>query len=196
MAEKVSRLHDIPGNEGDIAHLRDTMFPISPKLLAGKTVLQCGARPKGGWQKLFEVFEFHGYDTFHILEIHEPNVKALKQAGATIFCGDIRKINEYKPLLPQYDVVVFWHGLEHISKKEIPACIDEVMKKCKIAFIAGNPWGKWPQGKIFQNEHEIHRSTIYVEDFQKWGFDEIVTLNVHPGGADKRNSMYGIKYKD
>lgn len=187
-------------NEFDNLHLRDVLIPNSPKLMTGHSVLQVGARKGDGWQKIFRCFSRHGYDRFHILEIFEPNVKWLReQKSFHVPCvehGDIRKIDEYDKLDDKYDVVIFWHGWEHCTKEETRLALPKVMAKCRVAHIAGMPWGRWEQGDIKDNPHEQHTHHWYPEELEELGFDECYTFNSaqKPPGPDNHNVMYGVKY--
>lgn len=165
--------------------------------LHGTSVLQVGARPGKGWKRLFDVFEENGYTKRHVLEIHAPNVVALRDHTniQKIVQGDIRKIDKYKELDSYYDIITFWHGPEHITKKEFKNTIPLIMAKCN-AFIIGAPWGKWPQGSIGGNPHEVHKTSWYPKDWEESGFN-VYTFNTskHGKGPDKLNVMFGIKYK-
>ncbi len=184
--------------ETDNLHLGDVVIPNEPRLQGGKTVLQCGARPGDGWIKIFNTFKRNGYDTFHVLEIHEPNFKWLKEQKnfnlPVIIHGDIRKIDQYKDLLPQYDVVIFWHGIEHLTKQQCIDHLPKVMAKSKLAYITGCPWGKWAQEGIKNNPHEKHLTHWYPKDLVDMDFDEIYTFSPNGIGPDRHNVMYAIKY--
>jgi hypothetical protein len=194
------KLTDIKGDHDSI-HLGQTLIPGEPRLQGGKTVLQCGARPGVGWKKIFEKFQVNGYDTFHVLEIHQPNVKWLREQNnlslPLVVHGDIRKIDTYTELLPTYDIVIFWHGIEHIQKKELYSTLVKVMEKTNC-FIAGCPWGKWVQGAIKANPHEKHISHWYPEELEQFGFSQCFTFNAGSKGPgpDKHNVMYGVLFKD
>jgi hypothetical protein len=187
-------------NEFDNLHMGEVLIPNHSRLMTGKSVLQCGARPGDGWIKVFKCFSRNGYDRFHILEIHKPNVQWLRtQKAFHIPCvvhGDIRKIDTYDKLDAKYDVVIFWHGWEHCTYKETKLALPKVMSKCRIAHIAGMPWGKWNQGEIKGNPHEKHVHHWYPEQLEKLGFDECFTFNASSKGkgADHENVMYAVKY--
>jgi hypothetical protein len=185
----------------DLYYLNRNIFKI--RNLKGKSILQVGARPGGGWHKLFEVFKNNGYLTFHILEAHEPNVEKLKNnnflkgEGKKIVCGDVRKINEYEELKDKYDTIVFWHGPEHLEEEDFKKALPLIMSKCRKVFIVGAPWGKWEQSGIKNNPHELHKKHWYPEELEQLGF-ECYTFNYSRlgEGPDKYNVMFGIKFVD
>lgn len=193
------KIQDIEGDHDSI-HLGKTLLSNEPRL-QGKTVLQCGARPGKGWINIFNQFKKNGYETFHILEIHEPNIDWLRSqeefAVPVIVYGDIRKIDKYPELLPQYDVVIFWHGIEHIKKSELYPTLNKVMSKTNC-FITGCPWGHWKQGGLRGNPYENHVSHWYPEELEQFGFDQCFTFNAGSKGPgpDRHNVMYGVLYQD
>lgn len=186
-------------NSDDCSYLFNNIFD---EKLKGKTVLQCGARAGRGWRKIFEGFKKHGYDTFHVIEIHEPNVNWLRKQKDfpidLIVHGDIRKIDTYEDLLPKYDVVIAWHSApgEHLTIEDNATTIERCAMRTKAGLIIGCPWGKWEQGPIKGNIHERHLSHLYPENFEKWGFDLSVTFNAEDKGPgkDNHNVMFSIRY--
>lgn len=189
---------DLP-NEFDNLHLKEELIPNSDVLKYGKTVLQVGARPGDGWVKVFDCFKKHGYNTFHVLEAHEPNVNWLKEQKnfpiGLVVHGDIRKIDKYDELMTKYDVIIFWHGWEHCTYEETRKALPKIMKKCSV-HIAGMPWGKWEQGEIKDNPYEKHLTHWMPNDLESLGFDECFTFNAKDKekGANNHNVMYGVKY--
>lgn len=190
---------DIP-NEYDNLHLGDVLLKYEARLRGGKSVLQVGARPGDGWIEVFKCFQKHGYDTFDVLEIHQPNVDWLKRQNdfgiRKVVHGDIRLIDTYDELDDQYDIVIFWHGWEHCTRDETKVALPKVMARCKKAHIAGMPWGKWEQDDLKGNPHERHVHHWYPEQLEDLGFSECYTFNSSekPAGADNHNVMYGVKY--
>ncbi|MHA2009819.1 MAG: hypothetical protein ACXADW_02920 [Candidatus Hodarchaeales archaeon] len=198
------KLINIP-HEKQGLHLGTHLIPSEPRL-KGKSILQVGARPGRGWTTLFKCFKKHKYEIFHILEIYKPNVNALPKNRfwktfphvSLIVHGDIRKIDTYKDLLPLYDIVCFWHGIEHITKKDAIKAMPKIMAKCKKAFITGCPWGTWQQEAIGGNKHEKHVYSWYPKEFKEMGCDICVTTNnlTRGPGPNKQSGMYGVWFKD
>lgn len=166
------------------------------KHLHGKSVLQCGARPGFGWRDIFRGFKANGFERFHILEIHKPNVDWLIQEhDELVVHGDIRLIDQYKELDEEYDIITLWHGPEHLTEQEFIDTIPLVEAKTNKAFIVGAPWGFWAQADIKNNPHERHLKHWYPEEWEDLGF-EVITFNDQEKkpGPDNHNVMIGIKY--
>ncbi len=171
----------------DLHVLFTEIFRDTPALREGKSVLQIGARPGGGWKKMFDGFGKTGYERFDILEIWQPNVYRLKLAWpmslGNVICGDVRKIADYRTrkfgrpitneLEGQYDVIVYHHGPEHITRSEFLEVLPELEMMADKAVILGTPNGIWDKKGVFthDNPHEDHVENWYGEDFEKLGCD-------------------------
>lgn len=161
----------------DLHVLFTEIFRDTPVLQEGKSVLQIGARPGGGWKKMFDGFGRAGYERFDILEIWAPNVYGLKQVWpislGNVVCVDVRQIGGNNSLRPVYDVIVYHHGPEHITKDEFIAVLPELEKMSSVALLLGTPNGIWNKHGVFthDNPHEDHITNWYGEDFEKLGFD-------------------------
>lgn len=175
--------------EKDIVSLFDIN---SGKFKGGKTCLQIGCRSRKGFMNFCAPFTKLGYTTHDLLEAHAPNVDALRPKLAeanTVICGDVRKINEYDALLPSYDVIVHWHGPEHITKKQFEDVLPKIKARCSKAFIIGCPHGKYDQGKIHSNKFEEHVAHWLPEEFEKFGFE---TWTFGSGQPHKKEMMMGV----
>ncbi len=137
-----------------------------PEIKYSHTVLYIGARVAS--------FQFKEYMQklnlkFTILEIFHPNVIFLRNKGFEVIEADI---TNYKPE-KQYDIVLWWHGPEHIEKSEIFEVLKNLEKISVKAVILGCLWGLYPQNAIYNNIHEIHKCTLYEEDFKSLGYNTI-----------------------
>ena len=76
-------------------------------------------------------------------------------------------------MLCSYDVIVYHHGPEHITKDEFLAVLPELEKMSGVALLLGTPNGIWDKKGVFthKNPHEDHVANWYGEDFEKLGFD-------------------------
>ena len=70
-----------------------------------------------------------------------------------------------------FDVVLWWHGPEHIDKWELGLTLEALESKTNKMVILGCPFGKYPQDAVDGNIFEIHRSALYPEDFIKYGYN-------------------------
>lgn len=142
-----------------------------PEVFSYKTVLYIGARRSR--MQLVDLFHEAGY-AIDVIEIYPPNVEALKATNADrrwfreILQGDVRESEKFA--LDPYDVVVWWHGPEHVSKHELPGVIKGLMALTKKVLILGCPFGQIEQGISYGNVHETHSAYLYPEDFTALGF--------------------------
>src|SRR5258708_18928402 len=76
----------------------------------------------------------------HVLEVFEPNCQELRAAGITnVTCGDVRNVGKLYD--EPFDVIMWWHGPEHLEKADVPAVIDELWQLTQHALILGCPLG-------------------------------------------------------
>ena len=142
-----------------------------PNVYAYDTLLYIGASPSRF--ELIDEFYYANYE-IDVLEIFEPNVQALEVMNRRwkifnkIMLGDVRRIEEI--LQHQYDVIVFWHGPEHLGLLDFVPTMRKLENFAKHLLICGCPWGDYPQGAVKGNVHEKHACSLFPEDFQKLGF--------------------------
>lgn len=138
-----------------------------PDVLDYETLLYIGAR-RGQVQMLD--FFIDAFYTIDIVEIWQPNVDWLKglEGIRKVSEGDVRNI--LKMSLKLYDVVMWWHGPEHVYPKELRKILDNLKTLSKKLAIVACPWGVNYQGKRKANIHEEHVSSIYPEIFKGFGW--------------------------
>lgn len=152
-----------------------------PNVYAFDTLLYIGASPSRF--ELIDEFYYSSYE-IDVLEIFEPNVESLRILNRRwkifnkIMLGDVRKVEEI--LQHRYDVIVFWHGPEHLHLHEVAPTMLKLESFAKKLLICGLPWGEYPQGPVDGNAHEKHVSSLFPNDFKKLGFTTS-TLRRHPG---------------
>lgn len=152
-----------------------------PEVLDFKDLLYIGASPERF--ELVDLFYHAGY-SIDVLEIHEPNVIALRKINKKhwifnrVMLGDVRHVE--KVVVHRYDITLFWHGPEHLHLNEVAPTLAKLEDWTKHLLICGSPWGEYPQGPIKGNEHEVHRCSLFPEDFKKLGF-KTSTIRRHPG---------------
>lgn len=130
-----------------------------PEIKDSQTILYIGAKN--------DRFQFKEYLQklglkITILEIFHPNVAFLRNKGFEVIEADITKYKTEK----QWDIILWCHGPEHIEKSEIFKVLKNLEKIASKAVILGGPWGLYPQNAIYNNIHEIHKCTLYEEDFK------------------------------
>jgi len=163
------------------AKKRKLQIAAIPKVYDYDTLLYIGASPNRF--ELIDKFFYAGYE-IDVLEIFEPNVKALEVMNRrwkifkNIMLGDVREVEQI--LKHQYDVIVFWHGPEHLGLLDFKPTLRKLEDFALRLLICGCPWGDYPQGPVKGNEHEKHLSSLFPEDFQKLGY-KTSTLRNRPG---------------
>jgi hypothetical protein len=114
-----------------------------------------------------ESFKRHGYE-IDAIEIFHDNAEYWKAKGVMnhVICADIRTVEIRK----NYDVVMWYHGPEHVEKEEAIQVLGKLKKYANHLMIVGCPWGQSPQGPEYGNENERHLSTWRLPDFATIGF--------------------------
>lgn len=104
-----------------------------------------------------------------VVEIYEPNVKDLQNSKRIrqVFYNDIRTFGASK----MYEVVMWWHGPEHVPKKDLPAILLRMSQYCSKYIIFACPNGVYEQGPEYGNQYEIHASHYTVQDFIDIGME-------------------------
>lgn len=148
-----------------------------------KTMLYIGAKVKKTFpvgMQMIPDFKEAGYE-IDVLEAWRLNVRDLikmnkkEKIYRTILLGDVR--NSRHILADRYyDVIIWWHGPEHVNSEEIMPTIKKLESHARKMIIIACPFGRHKQGIAFGNPYEKHLSTIYPEDFKKhkdWHVDVI-----------------------
>lgn len=162
---------------------KEQILRCIPDIFEYKTMLYIGAKVKktfpAGMQMVPD-FKEAGYK-IDVLEAWRPNVRGLlkmnreKKIYRTIFLGDVRDLDHIL-VGEDYDVVVWWHGPEHVKKEEIRPTLRKLEHHAKKLLIVACPYGLHEQGEAFGNPYEKHLSTIYPKDFKRrygWHVDVI-----------------------
>ena len=133
----------------DIYDFQDCLY-IGAHFHFGRNI-QCG--------RLFKDIE--------IVEVFHENVKQLRAAGFTVHHSDIMAFAPERC----YDVSMFWHGPEHLTKEQFPVLLEK-LKKCTLNLIVfATPFGHYEQGPEYGNKHEKHLSDWRAEDFEMYGLE-------------------------
>lgn len=142
-----------------------------------KSFLNIGFRqwnnPKNHWW--IEVCEANDID-WHIMEIFQPNIDKAIEEGCPeerIFLGDIMDVCIYG----DYDCILFWHGPEHVQKRDFMNNLDNIEQKAKKVLFFGMPLGEHRQRAVYGNPHEEHVSTWYPQDWIDLGYSVIPVID-------------------
>lgn len=155
-----------------------------PDVIDPGTVLYVGGKPER--LQMINVFASRGA-TIDVMEAWRPNVDALvawnveKKIFRTIIRGNIRRIGDIP--VSKYDVVMFWHGPEHVAREDLPFVLLNMEAIATRLVILASPWGRYFQDSINGNPFEKHVSHLYPIDFEAFGYrvDAI-------GAKDKKGS--------
>lgn len=102
--------------------------------------------------------------------------------------GDVCRLDDLRADPAQglgtFDVVLWWHGPEHIDRDDLAATVTQLERAAERLVILGCPWGVYPQGEFMGNPHDAHRASLYPDDFLKLGYD-VATIGQadHPDGS-------------
>ena len=144
----------------------DSLLYIGAKVVEKK-------RPSWGGMRWIPQFHKAGYK-IDVIEIWRPNVRQLikfnqeEQAFSRIIRGDVRIINRY--IKRKYDVVMWYHGPEHIRERYIKLTLKKLELLAKRVVVIGCPWGVYKQGATRKNFYEVHVSSLYLELFESLGW--------------------------
>jgi hypothetical protein len=137
-----------------------------------RTLLYVGAKP--GRIQMVRLFLENGFRV-DVLEAWSPNAAALEKWNSEnptfglIWKGNIRTTSALADL-PKYDVTMFWHGPEHVTREDLPFVLKNLEGLATRAVILGCPWGRYSQDAIGGNPFERHVSSLYEEDFSAFGY--------------------------
>ena len=128
--------------------------------------------------QMLRLFEEKHYEV-QIMEIWKPNVDGLRARFPNIIQGDICDLD-----IPESDIVMWWHGPEHVKKEELPHILTALQKKARKYVVIGSPWGvRINHHLVFENPHDLHLSTLYPSFFENLGWKTSVL-----GEKDKMGS--------
>jgi len=134
----------------------------------GKSVLYVGATPhrfqmgrelfEAGYKiTLLEAFKQH-YDYYEDHPWLEQRIY-----------GDVRYIKNLANG-QKWDVVVWWHGPEHVNKDELPEVLKDLESVADLV-ILGCPWGQNIHGMIGGNPYSVHECHHDTTDFEQLGYE-------------------------
>jgi hypothetical protein len=158
------------------------LLKFVPGVMKCETMLYIGANPRRF--ELMDLFWAEAPQMFvDVLEAWAKNVDGLNRLNAkykifnNILHGDVREVPNFfinnfaGESLDMYDVVMFWHGPEHLEIDEIPSVLHGLEFLAKKYVILGCPWGNFPQKDVGGNPFEEHKSVLYPADFAEYGYE-------------------------
>lgn len=162
---------------------RKRQIEAIPGVFKFKTLLYIGANTDR--IELVDLFLKHKF-VIDVLEVWKPNVEGLRDLNSKhrifrcVMEGDARRI----PAGMKWDIVMFWHGLEHLKKEEIHATVKGIERVAKFLVIFGCPVGQYEQDAVDGNEFEKHLSFLVPKDFHDLGYRTSVVRPKKPRGSN------------
>lgn len=144
----------------------DSLIPAALKDGKGKRMLYVGGHLRYGRNlQMSHYFLECGYK-IDVIEVFPANVMQLQKVEwiSRLTEGDIR----YYDPMRTYDLTVFWHGPEHLTKEEVTELLQN-MKRYSNAVIFATPNGHYDQGEEYGNTAENHLSDWTAADFDQLG---------------------------
>lgn len=170
------------------AAARKRQVKAIPKVFNYRTLLYIGANPER--IEMVDLFLDHGY-TIDVLEIFRPNAEGLRRLNSiqrifrNIYEGDVRDLLSILPYPRNfYDIVMFWHGLEHLPKDQIKDTVKGIERVARHLVIFGCPIGEYEQEEVDGNIHEKHLSFLDEEFFRRLGYQTSAVRKDRPRGSN------------
>lgn len=144
-----------------------------PGVFDHKTMLYIGANPRR--IEMVDMFYTAGYE-IDVLEAWEPNFLELSkwnmkyQIFKYLYLEDVRLIDEHIHHRLNWDVIMFWHGPEHLPKMDVAPTLEMLERHANHLVILGCPRGKYVQPEVDGNPFERHESYLYEKDFNDLGY--------------------------
>jgi len=104
-----------------------------------------------------------------------------------LICADIRNISSFENQLDlkSFDIVWWFHGIEHLEKEEGIKIFEFIKKNCKILMMS-LPHGTHiqPSELVISNVYEEHKSEWLPEEFIKYTDAIYITGKENKGSID------------
>jgi len=134
-----------------------------------------------------------GWDV-DVLEAHRPNALSFRKLAkdgrspVRVIHGDVRDIDDLIPPLPIYDLVMHWHGPEHLNREEVEPSLNRLaLRSCGMLVVAC-PWGRYDQGPAERNAFERHLCHLDETDLEGMG---LRWSAIGRKGVPKENNLMG-----
>ncbi len=142
----------------------NTHVPELFRLQPGRAALYVGASVERCYHA--NELDAAGY-SLTLVEAYAPNAQHHKARGLfeTVVQGTVQDL----PDLPHFDLVMWWHGPEHVERASLPRILAHLEELAPLV-VLGCPYGEYRQGAVGGNEYEIHRWSIYPDDLERLGY--------------------------
>jgi hypothetical protein len=107
---------------------------------------------------------------FVVLEIFAQNCEnILNIRKLPCIHGDVRNIKNMQ--IPNFDVIQWLHGPEHIYWDEFLTCRLDIEAKANKAVLYQAPIGEYPQDAMYNNIYEKHLTTLLPRMFEELDYE-------------------------
>lgn len=146
------------------------MIAHIPDIFEFKTLLYIGARTD---RFLFGAdFAQHGYH-ITVVEVFKENVDFLTRNVdfvQDVAHLDIRHLSQDELRKRKFDVVMWYHGPEHVLSGELLSLLPLLEDMTNRHLVLACPWGEYPQDALYGNPYEVHQHAYYPQFFSKLHF--------------------------
>ena len=164
---------------------------ICPEAFRHGQVLYVGITPKR--QLLLPVLARAGC-TIDVLEIHEPNIEAVRAANRWgirhFYLGDIVSFCPGR----WWDTVIWWHGPEHVAEADVGRALRNCAQMAHCRAIIGAPYGRCPNAAFGGNPYEEHHWDVHELPFIQ--ADWCVDIEPCPPGRTGRQETHLIAWRE
>ena len=144
---------------------REVLIKELPELLngAGKTALYVGASV---WRAfLLDDLIRWGWKTT-VLEVWPTNVDCIRNTyNVPVIQGEVVT----SPINQTFDLVLWWHGPEHVTKENLPRALNSLETHSSL-IVLGCPENDSPQGLVYDNPFETHLWNVSQDDLRQLGY--------------------------
>ena len=148
---------------------KDDFLKLIPELWTGGTCLYVGAKPAR--REMAETMKEIGFavDAIeawpnHYFGLTDWNKK--NQVFRDIFLGNV--LYAERIVRRTYDVVMWWHGPEHVAKEALPDFLATIQRICRGTIIMAFPHGDFEQSPLEGNPMDAHLWFPKAIDFPGW----------------------------
>jgi hypothetical protein len=144
---------------------------LIPELAAGGDCLYIGAKPAR--REMAATMKALGFAVdaieawpnhyFGLMDWNKTN-----QVFRDIFLGNV--LYAERIIRRTYDVVMWWHGPEHVAKESLPEFMATIQRMCRGMIILAFPHGEFAQGPINGNPMDAHFWCPGIADFPGWAY--------------------------
>lgn len=164
------------------------LFPV-------KTVLYVGAS-FNRWHLVDMIKSKNPGVKITLVEAFASNVEYFRKKNTKIFSSvehsDIVEYvkNNFQP--NAFDLVVWWHGPEHVAMENLESTLNALYRMSKKGILIGCPYGLSAQHEMYGNDYEKHLTTLCGGDLKNFNYTKILK---HMKKDGPFSSIIAARYK-